>query len=230
MARKTYHHLRMGDHVVVETMSWDPGEGECIEEQVTGKVTWVGKSRVKVLHLVQGGRFTSESSFSMQGGQEWGSSAGISWVRLSPAHARKKGAPLKPYESPACLPSADEITQAYEVYPGQPLVSAACIVAVFASPEEAFLPHVSTDGTTPGWYEAESRREIPGAGGQASMAVDILLGYRKHKSIDRVITELHEGWNRTVNPSNFPDRYEPGMVKARALEPLLREALAEWFA
>lgn len=94
MARKTFHHLKVDDDVVLKRMSWDPGDGERVEEQIHGKVSHKGTSRLKVKYPVSGGRFASESSFSMQGGQEWGTSAGIEWLRISPAHARPKGAKL----------------------------------------------------------------------------------------------------------------------------------------
>jgi hypothetical protein len=120
------------------------------------------------------------------------------------------------------LPTPTQLTIYHHEYPGQPLVSAACIVQLYESPEAAAerSPH--------GWFVAEGNANIPGAGGQATKAVIALLNYREHGSIDQVIEELHDGWRRTVHPGNFHDRLEPGMEKAKAIEPKLRKVLEVW--
>ena len=108
-------------------------------------------------------------------------------------------------------------------YPGQPLVSAAYIVAIYDSPEEA------GGKTEYGFCEAEGNNQIPGAGNQATKAVEALMGYRKHGSVDQVVKDLHSWWRRSVFPGNHPETYEPGQKKAEALEPELREKLTAWF-
>ena len=109
------------------------------------------------------------------------------------------------------------------VYPGQPLVSAACIVQLYRKVEDA------AEKTAHGYSEAEGNRGVPGAGGQASKAVQALMGFRSHGSIDQVIKDLHTGWRHTVHPGNFDDAFDPGQAKAEELEPELREALKAWF-
>jgi hypothetical protein len=107
-------------------------------------------------------------------------------------------------------------------YPGQPLVSAAYIVAIYDSPEEA--------GATGRHFKAaEENGQIPGAGNQATQAVKTLMGYRQHGSVDQVLKDLHSGWRRSVFPGNFPEAYESGQRKAKALEPELREKLTAWY-
>jgi len=127
------------------------------------------------------------------------------------------------------LPSTTRLMIDYHVYPGQPLVSAAFIVQLFDSPEQAAQECIDRYGKGMGFCRAEGEAEIPGAGGQATKAVGCLLAYREHGSIDQVIEDLHAQWRRTVFPGNFGDRYEPGMERAKTIEPALREALAEWF-
>lgn len=223
MARKTYHHLNVGDYVVVERVVWDGQSNDLtVTEQFTrGKVIEVGVKQVKITLDWKG----TTGSFSRQGGQEWG--CGLDGWRIAPAHARVKGAAPKPYTPPKALPTR---LREFAEYPGQPLVSAAYIVATFRSPEEAALPSIDRDGREHGWCVAEGTSEIPGAGGQATKAVAVLLAYRKHGSIDKVIETLHEGWERTCGfgTGNHEHAYEPGMEKARKLEPMLRQALAEW--
>lgn len=227
MARKTYHHLAEGDYVVVERVEWDGSSHDLtvLEQFTHGKVTHVGAKQVKIVVDWKG----TVASFSRQGGQEWGSS--LDGWRIAPAHAQPKGAKPKPYVPPKVLPSKLDIHLKYHEYPGQPLVSAASIVAVFPSVEAAAVPSLDSQGKPHGWCEAESCGDVHGAGGQAGKAVDALMKYRLHGSIDKVIAELHADWFQTVRPGsgNHEQRFEPGQKKAEALEPMLRAALAAWF-
>lgn len=119
----------------------------------------------------------------------------------------------------------------YNVYPTQEIVSAAHILLEYDSPEEANLDALTFDGESHGFRSAEGNSNIPGAGGQATKAVEALLRFRDHGSIDQVIEDLHASWKRTVGPGtgNHENAYEPGMEKAKLLEPAFRKALAAWF-
>lgn len=225
MARKTYHHLNVGDFVVVERVEWDGSSHDLtVKEQYTyAEVKHVGAKQVKITVDWKG----TECSFSRQGGQEWGSS--LDGWRIAPAFAQPKGVQPKPYVPPKGLPSNATLRTDYEEYPGQPLVCAAAIVSAFPSPEAAAVRCVGRDGTPLNFCTAEGSSEVPGAGGQASKAAFALMAYRKHGSIDKVIAELHDGWRNTVGGGNHDKAFEPGQQKAEALEPMLRAALAAWF-
>lgn len=111
----------------------------------------------------------------------------------------------------------------YNVYPTQPLVCAAVIIRVFDTPEAA------NELTERGRCEAESNSYIPGASNQPTKAVNALMDYRNHRSINQVIEDLHDGWRQTITSSNHPDQFEPGQKKAEQLEPEFREDLKRWY-
>lgn len=225
MGRKTYHHLNVGDFVVVERIEWDSDvhDIKVVDAFTYAEVKHVGAKQVKITVDWKG----TECSFSRQGGQEWGSS--LDGWRIAPAYARVKGATPKAYVPPKGLPSNAMLRTDYEEYPGQPLVCAAAIVSAFPSPEAAAVRCVGRDGTPLNFCTAEGHSEVPGAGGQASKAAFALLRYRQHGSIDKVIEELHQSWRDTVGGGNFDKAFEPGQKKAESLEPALRSALAAWF-
>lgn len=116
------------------------------------------------------------------------------------------------------LPGFNEMIQYFE-YPGQPLVLAACILLAFPSIEDAAR-------TTPrGHSSAEASILVPGAGGQPSKALVVLLRFKQDRDVDEAIRTLHADWRRSVSPSNFPQAFEPGQKKAERLEPVLRAVL-----
>lgn len=122
----------------------------------------------------------------------------------------------------ADLPDIDELRFKCSVYPGQPLVCAAAIVLLFDNLDDAAAP------TEHGYCQAEAS-DSPGAGGQNGKAVQVMKRWREHEDMDTLIEELHDWWGRTVlHQPSYADRYDDGMEKARALEPVLREALATW--
>lgn len=208
MSRKTYHHLNVGDFVVVERIEWEAHDIKVVDQYTYAEVKHVGAKRVKITVDCR----DAVCSFSRQGGQEWGSS--LDGWRIAPAHARVKGATPKPYTPPKGLPFNATLHKDYEEYPGQPLVCAAAIVSAFPSPEAAAVRSVGRDGTPHNFCTAEGSSEIPGAGGQASKAAFALLRFRQHGSIDKVIADLHQGWRDTVGGGNYDEAFEPGQKKA----------------
>lgn len=118
------------------------------------------------------------------------------------------------------LPKFEEINQYFE-YPGQPLVLAACILLAFPTIEVAARKAPSGSG----YSSAEASCLVPGAGGQPSKALDVLLQFEQDRDVEKAIQALHDGWRRSVSSSNFPEAFELGQKKAEQLEPALRAAL-----
>ena len=92
MARKTYHHLQVGDEVTLEHFSWlTPDGSEAILGTTSGVVIKVLKSRVAIQYTESSDgnicRVVVEQ-FSRQGGQRWG--AGDEDWRIAPKHAKPK--------------------------------------------------------------------------------------------------------------------------------------------
>ncbi len=230
MSRKTYHHLKVGDFVVAErcVLAEDKVGVKVVEQLWRGEIV-ESDPKAKTLKMTtaySGGRI---ASISKQSGWEWGKDVGDEggcW-RIAPAYALKKGEEAPAGSRFSWVPARD----LYFVYPGQPLVIATFITYLYASPEMAAVPSKSRIAQNPqSWCAAEGNVEIPGAGGQATKAVEALMRFRKHGSIDEVIKELHEQWERTVGPrsGNHESAFDLGQKRAEALEPKLREALKIW--
>lgn len=103
-------------------------------------------------------------------------------------------------------------------YPGQPLVCAAAQILAFPSLDEA------TKVTSSGWIEAESNVDCPGAGGQNSKAAELMVQFREHRDIERLISDLNAAWRRTVDHQpDYAHLIEPGLEKSKAVEAFVRE-------
>jgi len=94
MARKTFHHLAVGDEVAVEHYRWTGGADEEIVSSQTGTVVTVFKRRLDIRFIedlwegsAEGGTWM-HGQFSRQSGYRWGS--GEDDYRISPKHAEKK--------------------------------------------------------------------------------------------------------------------------------------------
>jgi hypothetical protein len=233
MARKTYHHLVVGSFVVAERIELADNGLKVVKQYTRARVV-ENDPKAKTLKLNVSWKEKDVASISKQSGWEWGNDAGDEngcW-RIAPAHARTKGSQVHKGDSMPDLPTTLTIARNFDVYPGQPLVSAACIMREYHNPETAALPCISHAGEVLSWYAAEGNGNIPGAGGQTTRAVDALLRFRQHGSIDQVIWELHEGWKQTVGPGtgNHESKFEEGQKKAQELEPQLRKALPDWLS
>lgn len=89
MARKTFHHLPIGDAVLVERVLWDgKSEDLLVESSTMGTVVEVLKNRLvlRVPHLGAQARVV----ISMQSGMEWGSEIEHGCYRIAPSMARSK--------------------------------------------------------------------------------------------------------------------------------------------
>lgn len=223
----TYHHLSPGDCVVLEYVTWDAQKGRTVvvDQYTRGHVTRVGEADLSISVSYQ---LDAVKEFSRTSGVQLDGSNDSKHIRISRAHAQSQGVPQKPYKPPSDLPSLSALNK-FSVYPTQPLVSAAMIIACYPSPEAATVPRCGTrTWEHHSWYAAEGDARISGAGGQASKAIDALLKYRQHGSIDMVISDLHNAWRRTISDSNYPEAFIPGQEKANELEPVLRKVLVQW--
>jgi hypothetical protein len=229
MSRKTFHYLEVGDYVVIERIVAKKGTEIEVVEQFTRAMVMESLPDAKTLKLTVDFKCTT-ASISKQSGWVWGKDAadeGGCW-RIAPALARSKGSQVHLSDSiTPDLPTTVTLERHHFLYPGQPLVLAACVLREYHNPESAAIPRVYEDGKVTPWCHAESNAKIPGAGNQTTYAVDALMRYRKHGSIDEVINELHAAWKRTC-PSDKPDAFVTGQKLAEKLEPDLRKALAGW--
>jgi hypothetical protein len=88
MARKTYHHLQVGDAVTLEHYVPE-GTDVRVEALIMGTVTKVLHTRVEIRFQWQrdnGTFFEMHQLFSRQGGQRWGADD----YRIHPGHAQTK--------------------------------------------------------------------------------------------------------------------------------------------
>lgn len=121
------------------------------------------------------------------------------------------------------LPNPRELRQDYFQYPGQPLVLAAWVLQMYPDIRQAAIRNGRGD------MAAEASSDIPGAGGQVTKAVEILLAFDDHRDVDRAIQELHAAWRRSVGGGNHDDVFQPGQEKAERLEPMLQAHLGNVF-
>lgn len=108
------------------------------------------------------------------------------------------------------------------VYPGHPTSLALLIMLAFDSFAEAATPHPKHQ-----FPAAVGSCTIPGAGGNAYNALELLAHGRKH-GVEAALNWGDECWRRCVGPDNFGDRYEPGQAQADAIKERFRALAATW--
>lgn len=109
------------------------------------------------------------------------------------------------------------------VYPGHPITLAFVIVQVYPTFEEAFKK------TEHGWPAALGSNDVPGAGGNVYMALDLLRNLQKGMSAKEAFAGADASWAACDNQGtrNVP-RWREGQEQADRFKARL-EASASWW-
>ncbi len=169
-------------------------------------------------------------------GSTWKSSTGRTRVWGSPSTAQAavdksvpyNKMPKKAREEVRELLGAIDLREV-SVYPGQALVSAIGILVHYDSVDDANLPCRYSDGRKPGWCVAESNGALPGSGGVASHAVDILKAVKISRDFEGSVKALNDSWVRLAgHQSSYKDKVPAGLAATKPHEEAFVQALTIW--
>lgn len=111
----------------------------------------------------------------------------------------------------------------WPVYPGHPLTIATVIMHCYETLDAAAA------NTEHNWPAALGNGDVPGAGGEVYVGLDLLLNIRAGKvSIEEAPAEAQARWLRN-GAGGHTDRIAPGQEQADRFQELFLSKASEWF-